>query len=47
MFDDTPLIDIKPFYTRYDNRLKAKIGLLERYKKCPLKNCVRTRGSNK
>jgi tRNA-Thr(GGU) m(6)t(6)A37 methyltransferase TsaA len=28
MLDGTPLIDIKPFYPRYDNRRNAKIGWL-------------------
>jgi tRNA (adenine37-N6)-methyltransferase len=36
MLDGTPLIDIKPFYPRYDNRLHAKIGWLEQYKKLPV-----------
>lgn len=30
MLDGTPLIDIKPFYPRYDNREEAKIGWLEK-----------------
>jgi len=29
MLDGTPLIDIKPFYPRYDNRENVKIGWLE------------------
>ena len=33
MLDETPLIDIKPFYPRYDNRLNAKTGWLEKFKK--------------
>ena len=36
MLDETPLIDIKPFYPRYDNRLNAKTGWLERFKKTPV-----------
>ena len=36
MLDETPLIDIKPFSPRYDNRLNAKTGWLERFKKTPL-----------
>jgi len=32
MLDDTPLIDIKPFYPRYDNRFDVKIGWLEKNK---------------
>jgi len=36
MLDGSPLIDIKPFYPRYDNRLNAKIGWLEQYKKLPV-----------
>jgi len=37
MLDGTPLIDIKPFYPRYDNRLNAKTGWLESFKKIPVK----------
>jgi tRNA-Thr(GGU) m(6)t(6)A37 methyltransferase TsaA len=29
MVDGTPLLDIKPFFTKYDNRLNAKAGWLE------------------
>jgi len=29
MVDGTPLLDIKPFFTKYDNRLDAKAGWLE------------------
>ncbi|VBB44693.1 conserved hypothetical protein [uncultured Paludibacter sp.] len=37
MLDGTPLIDIKPFYPRYDNRLAdVKIGWLEKNKDIPL-----------
>ncbi|MDD3079203.1 MAG: tRNA (N6-threonylcarbamoyladenosine(37)-N6)-methyltransferase TrmO [Paludibacter sp.] len=36
MLDGTPLIDIKPFYPRYDNRLNAQIGWLEKNKDLPL-----------
>jgi len=36
MLDGTPLIDIKPFYPRYDNRLKVKTGWLDKYKKIPI-----------
>ncbi len=36
MLDETPLIDIKPFYPRYDNRLNARIGWLEKYKDLPI-----------
>lgn len=32
MLDGTPLIDIKPFYPRYDNRRNVKIGWLEKNK---------------
>ena len=32
MLDGTPLIDIKPFYPRYDNRFDVKIGWLEKNK---------------
>ncbi len=37
MLDGTPLIDIKPFYPRYDNRFEVKIGWLEKNKDMPLK----------
>lgn len=36
MLDGTPLIDIKPFYPRYDNRENATIGWLEKNKDMPL-----------
>ena len=36
MLDGTPLIDIKPFYPRYDNRLNVKTGWLEKNKKVPV-----------
>jgi len=36
MLDGTPLIDIKPFYPRYDNRLNVKIGWLEKNKHLPI-----------
>jgi len=36
MLDETPLIDIKPFYPRYDNRLNVKTGWLETHKNVPL-----------
>ncbi|HJV76947.1 MAG TPA: tRNA (N6-threonylcarbamoyladenosine(37)-N6)-methyltransferase TrmO [Paludibacter sp.] len=36
MLDGTPLIDIKPFYPRYDNRENAAIGWLEKNKDLPL-----------
>jgi len=36
MLDGTPLIDIKPFYPRYDNRENVKIGWLEKNKDMPL-----------
>jgi len=36
MLDGTPLIDIKPFYPRYDNRFDVKIGWLEKNKDLPL-----------
>ncbi len=32
MLDGTPLIDIKPFYPRYDNRENVSIGWLEKNK---------------
>ena len=36
MLNGTPLIDIKPFYPRYDNRDNVKIGWLEKNKDLPL-----------
>lgn len=36
MLDGTPLLDIKPFYPRYDNRFDVKIGWLEKNKDMPL-----------
>jgi tRNA (adenine37-N6)-methyltransferase len=36
MLDGTPLIDIKPFYPRYDNRENVTIGWLEKNKDLPL-----------
>jgi len=36
MLNETPLIDIKPFYPRYDNRFDVKIGWLEKNKNMPL-----------
>ena len=36
MLDGTPLIDIKPFYPRYDNRRNVKSGWLEKNKDIPL-----------
>lgn len=36
MLDGTPLLDIKPFYPRYDNRENVKIGWLENNKDLPL-----------
>jgi tRNA (adenine37-N6)-methyltransferase len=36
MLDGTPLLDIKPFYPRYDNREDVKIGWLEKNKDIPL-----------
>ena len=36
MLDGTPLIDIKPFYPRYDNRENVKIGWLDKNKNLPL-----------
>ncbi len=35
MLDNTPLIDIKPFYPRYDNRENVSIGWLEKNKDLP------------
>ncbi len=36
MLNKTPLIDIKPFYPRYDNRENVTIGWLEKNKDLPL-----------
>jgi tRNA (adenine37-N6)-methyltransferase len=36
MLDGTPLIDIKPFYPRYDNRENVSIGWLEKNKDLPV-----------
>ena len=36
VLDQTPLIDIKPFYPRYDNRDNVSIGWLEKNKDLPL-----------
>ena len=36
MLDGTPLIDIKPFYPRYDNRENVTIGWLEKNKDLPI-----------
>ena len=36
MLDGTPLIDIKPFYPRYDNRENVSIGWLEKNKNIPI-----------
>lgn len=37
MLNETPLIDIKPFYPRYDNRSNVKTGWLEKHKNMPIK----------
>jgi tRNA-Thr(GGU) m(6)t(6)A37 methyltransferase TsaA len=36
MLDETPLIDIKPFFPKYDNRDNVSIGWLEKNKDIPL-----------
>jgi tRNA (adenine37-N6)-methyltransferase len=36
MLNETPLLDIKPFYPRYDNREGVRIGWLEKDKEMPL-----------
>lgn len=36
MLDGTPLLDIKPFFPRYDNRQTDKIGWLEKNKNMPV-----------
>lgn len=40
MLDGTPLIDIKPFYPKYDNREKVSIGWLEKNKDFPIERMV-------
>jgi tRNA (adenine37-N6)-methyltransferase len=40
MLDGTPLIDIKPFYPRYDNRENVTIGWLEKNKNMPLEKLL-------
>lgn len=37
MLDGTPLIDIKPFYPKYDNRRNVNVGWLEQNKDKPVK----------
>lgn len=36
MLDGTPLVDIKPFFPRYDNRNNVSIGWLEKNKNMPV-----------
>ena len=36
MLDGTPLIDIKPFFPRYDNRKNVSIGWLDKNKDMPV-----------
>ena len=36
MLDGTPLIDIKPFYSKYDNRDNVTMGWLEKNKDIPV-----------
>ncbi|MDA3900767.1 MAG: tRNA (N6-threonylcarbamoyladenosine(37)-N6)-methyltransferase TrmO [Spirochaetes bacterium] len=36
MLDGTPLLDIKPFYPKYDNREHVKIGWLEKNSDFPI-----------
>lgn len=36
MLNGTPLLDIKPFYPKYDNRTNVTIGWLEKNKDLPL-----------
>lgn len=40
MLDGTPLIDIKPFFPRYDNREDVSIGWLEKNKDMPVEDLV-------
>jgi tRNA (Thr-GGU) A37 N-methylase len=36
MLDETPLIHIKPFFPKYDNRENVSIGWLEKNKNIPV-----------
>lgn len=38
MLNETPLIDIKPFFPKYDNRENVRIGWLEKSIDTPIKN---------
>lgn len=38
MLDGTPLIDIKPFYPKYDNRDNVTMGWLEKNKNIPVES---------
>lgn len=38
ILDGTPLIDIKPFFPKYDNRIDAKAGWLDAKGNIPLEN---------
>lgn len=40
MLDQTPLIDIKPFYPKYDNRDNVSIGWLEKNKDYPIEKMI-------
>ena len=40
VLDNTPLIDIKPFYPKYDNRENVKSGWLEKNLNLPLEKLV-------
>ncbi len=40
MLDGTPLIDIRPFYPRYDNRENVTIGWLEKNNDMPLEKLL-------
>ena len=40
MLDETPLIDIKPFYPRYDNRTDTRAGWLEKNPDLPMEKLV-------
>lgn len=40
MLDETPLLDIKPFYPKYDNRENVSIGWLEKNRDYPIEKMV-------
>ncbi|WP_298368077.1 tRNA (N6-threonylcarbamoyladenosine(37)-N6)-methyltransferase TrmO [uncultured Lutibacter sp.] len=38
MLNETPLIDIKPFFSRFDNRINTKSGWLDKPENLPIEN---------